>query len=80
MLKQDVIAYFGGVKKTADAMDITVGAVRQWGQAAGHEGKVSPAMAMRAYCKSNGELLLDPFDYEDWPVRGKWRKDKRHAA
>lgn len=65
MRKDSVIAFFGGVAKAARALGVTEAAIRLWGEL------VPPEMAIRAYCRSDGELFLDPLMYHDWPTRGR---------
>jgi hypothetical protein len=82
MLTSTVIAHFGGglpnrnarLAATARALRVTKGAVRQWGE------YLPPAMAMRAYCASDGALFLDPYVYEKWPVRGAGKQRRAKAA
>lgn len=67
MRSDNVIAYFGGVAETAKAMGVKTNTVYGWAQ----KDLVPPAAAIRAYCRSGGDLNLDPWMYDDWPMSGR---------
>ncbi len=57
MLKETVLAYFGGPAKTAQALHLTKGAISQW------KGRIPAKSALRVEYFTEGKLKVNPADY-----------------
>lgn len=66
MLRNDAVQHLGGTAKTAAALGITSGAVRQWGR------YVPEASALRLHIHTFGKLQFDPTVYAR-------RRARKHA-
>jgi len=77
MRKDDVLAYFGGPKKsqtkTAAALGVTKSAVNQW------PDPIPLKQAIKANARSNGDLRLDMSVYELPEIHGRSKSHRRHA-
>lgn len=58
MRKSDVIAHFGTVRKTADALNVTYQCVAQWGEI------VPEGVAYKLQVMTGGKLRAEPKHYE----------------
>lgn len=68
MLAQVVIAHFGSIQKTADALEISREAVYAWGE------YVPEAIAFRLHVETNGALVADVALYK------RIRQDRKRRA
>lgn len=65
MRKSDVIAHFGTVRKTADALNVTYQCVAQWGEI------VPEGVAYKLQVMTGGKLQADTRVYDDLRMKAR---------